>query len=88
MKVVKKNQEIEKFELSKLVDSLIGTFEMAKVPEGASNDLIRKTVKNFHAWAKGKSEITSYDIRLKISEILDDLNPEAAHIYKNFKNII
>lgn len=88
MKIVKSGGKIENFELRKLVDSLIGTFEIVKTPEGLSNDFIRKTVAEFHAWAKGKSEITSDDVRRKISEILEKIHPEAAHIYKNFKNII
>lgn len=88
MKIVKSGGKIENFELSKLVDSLIATFEIAKSPEGLSNDLIRKTIKNFHEWASGKSEITSGDIRRKIGENLEKTHPEAAHIYKNFKDII
>lgn len=88
MKILKNNGTVEKFELSKLVDSLIGTFEISKSPEGMSNDIIRKTISEFHTWSKDKTEITSNDIRRKISEIIENLHPEAAYIYKNFKNII
>ena len=88
MRVIKSNGKLENFKLSKLVDSLIGTFEMAQTPEGMSNDLIRQTIKDFHAWQIGKNEITSQDIRLKISSILKKIHPEATYIYKNFKSII
>ena len=88
MRVTKSNGKLENFKLSKLVDSLIGTFEMAQTPEGMSNDLIRQTIKDFHAWQIGKNEITSQDIRLKISSILKKIHPEASYIYKNFKSII
>lgn len=88
MRVIKSNGKLENFKLSKLVDSLIGTFEMAQTPEGMSNDLIRETIKDFHAWQIGKNEITSQDIRLKISSILKKIHPEASYIYKNFKSII
>lgn len=88
MRVIKSNGKLENFELNKLVDSLIGTFEIAQTPEGMSNDLIRQTVKDFHAWQIGKNEITSRDIRLKISSILKKIHPEASYIYKNFKSII
>jgi ATP cone domain len=88
MRVIKSNGKLENFKLSKLVDSLIGTFEMAQTPEGMSNDLIRQTIKDFHAWQIGKNEITSQDIRLKISSILKKIHPEASYIYKNFKSII
>jgi len=88
MRVIKSNGKLENFKLSKLVDSLIGTVEMAQTPEGMSNDLIRQTIKDFHAWQIGKNEITSQDIRLKISSILKKIHPEASYIYKNFKSII
>jgi transcriptional regulator NrdR family protein len=88
MKVVKSSGKIEEFSLSKLVGSLLGTFQIAQKPEGSSNDLIRLTVKKFHTWASGKAEITSKDIRIQITKILEELDPEAAYIYKNFKNII
>lgn len=88
MRVIKSNGKLENFKLSKLVDSLIGTFEMVQTPEGMSNDLIRQTIKDFHAWQIGKNEITSQDIRLKISSILKKIHPEASYIYKNFKSII
>ncbi|MDO4872005.1 MAG: hypothetical protein Q4A27_01060 [bacterium] len=88
MKIVKKNGRIEDFELSKLVDSLIDTFEITQTPEGLSNDMIRQTVKDFHTWQIGKSEITSQDIHLQIGKILEKIHPEASYIYKNFRNII
>lgn len=88
MKIVKKNHEIEKFELAKLVDSLIMTFEITQTPEGMSNDLIRQTIKEFHGWQINKNEITSGDIRRKIGQILGKIHPDAAKIYTNFKNII
>ena len=88
MIVFKKNSKIEKFNLSKLVDSLIQTFELTQTPEGLSNDLIRQTIKKFHSWQKNKEEITSQDIRRQIGKILSEIHPEAAKIYINFKNII
>lgn len=88
MKIVTASGKIEDFNLSKLVGSLIETFEIAQTPEGLSNDLIRQTIKKFHAWQVGKTEITTRDIHLQIGKILDGIHPEASYIYKNFKSII
>ena len=88
MKVVNSSGKVEDFSLSKLVDSLIETFEIVQTPEGLSNDLIRQTIKKFHAWQINKAEITTRDIHLQIGKILDGIHPEASYIYKNFKSII
>ena len=86
--VVKSTGIVENFSLDKLRRSLEETFNITKSPSGLSNDLIQKTLADFEKWHKPKPEITTRDIRLKITEISKKYHPEASYIYDNFKKIL
>lgn len=87
-KVLKSDGRIEKFNYKKLQKSLEETFRIVKSPDGQSQDFIKKTLLEFAQWQKNKPEITSSDIRIHISKILEKVHPEASYIYKNFKNMV
>ena len=86
--VVKSGGKVERFDYKKLQKSLSETFLIVSSPEGQSNEFVRKTLLEFADWQRNKPEITSGDIRRQTGLILQKIHPEAAYIYKNFKNII
>ena len=86
--VVKSDGKIQEFSPDKLEKSLIITFNMLKTPEGQSERYIKKALSEFENWQEDKPEITSADIRRKISEILQNIDPSAAYIFENFKGIM
>lgn len=86
--VIKENGTVELFNTEKLARSLLETFRIAQIPDGQAEHLTQKTIRDFSLWQKDKPEITTYDIRLIISKLLENSNPEAAYIFKKFKSMM
>lgn len=86
--IVKSSGLVEDFSKEKLKKSLTQTFNITKSPTGQTEDFIKKILADFEKWQKDKPEITSRDIRLKITRISKKYHPEASYIYDNFKKIL
>ncbi|MDO4902499.1 MAG: hypothetical protein Q4A21_03050 [bacterium] len=86
--VVKKSGQIEEFSLKKLEKSLHETFNIVKLPDGELETLTKKILAEFQLWQSDKPEITTADIRRKITQITEKIHPEASYIYDNFKKIL
>lgn len=86
--VVKNSGKVEIFSREKLAKSLRQTFNIAKAPDGLIEVMVKKILTEFENWQSDKPEITSSDIRRKITEICRKFHPEASYIYNNFKKIL
>lgn len=86
--VVKSNGKVEPYSSKKLQDSIYKTLMSIQVPQGQAVDIIDRSIKEFETWQKDNDEITTHDIILKMSSILEKSHSEAAYIFKNFKKMI
>lgn len=85
--VVKSNGIVEEFEIDKLKRSLELSFNIVNSPDGQKKIYINRILKNFMKWLKDKQEITSADIKRIIIIYMEEIHPDVAYIYKNFKKI-
>ena len=85
--VVKSNGIVEEFEIDKLKRSLDLSFNIVNSPDGQKKIYIDRILKNFMKWLKDKQEITSADIKRIIIIYMEEIHPDVAYIYKNFKKI-
>lgn len=85
--VVKSNGIVEEFEIDKLKRSLELSFNIVNSPDGQKKIYINRILKNFIKWLKDKQEITSADIKRIIIIYMEEIHPDVAYIYKNFKKI-
>ena len=85
--VVKSNGIVEEFEIDKLKRSLELSFNIVNSPDGQKKIYIDRILKNFMKWLKDKQEITSADIKRIIIIYMEEIHPDVAYIYKNFKKI-
>ena len=85
--VVKSNGIVEEFEIDKLKRSLELSFNIANSPDGQKKIYIDRILKSFMKWIKDKQEITSADIKRIIIIYMEEIHPDVAYIYKNFKKI-
>lgn len=85
--VVKSNGIVEEFEIDKLKRSLELSFNIVNSPDGQKKIYIDRILKSFMKWIKDKQEITSADIKRIIIVYMEEIYPDVAYIYKNFKKI-
>lgn len=86
--IFKPSGKREEFKPQKLEQSIKQTFNMLKTPEGQADELAKITIRQFNQWHANKPEITSYDIQIQVSKILENISPNAAYIFKNLKSIM
>jgi transcriptional regulator NrdR family protein len=81
-------RQSEAFQADKLLRSIVAACLSVRTPEGEANMIGKHVAREVAQWLVHKPEITSTDIRRKASEILENLHPEAAYLYKHHRLII
>ncbi len=81
--IKKKNKYGEPYANHKLFASIKASCLSVATPIGAAEDAARHVCTNVENWLENKAEVTSLDIRVKASEHLNQLNPDAAYMYQN-----
>lgn len=85
--IIKQYGLVETYEPSKLKLSIERTLLSCHVKNQIARVQADKITEQFNTWLAPKSEITSLDIRIKITEILMKNNKCAAILYKNHKQL-
>ena len=86
--IIKNNGQTEAYDSRKLERSLVEAFKMTKSPAGQTEHFTEYVLTEFQKWIQDKPEITSSDINRQVGKILDNIDPNTAYIFKNFKSII
>ncbi|MBS7346176.1 MAG: hypothetical protein KIG14_00480 [Candidatus Sacchiramonaceae bacterium] len=86
--IIKSSGESEAYDSHKLERSLSEAFKMTKSPAGQAEHFTKYVLTEFQKWIQDKPEITSSDVNRQVAKILDNIDPNTAYIFKNFKSII
>lgn len=78
----------EPFDPGKLYASIFASCASLQSLDGHADDTSRNVCNTVLAWCIDKSEVTSADIRTRAAKALHTLHPEAAYLYKHYKQII
>lgn len=82
------SRKSESFQKEKLLASIRAALQSVRSPDGMINDTAERVYKYVLTWIGDKPTVTSSDIRRKAHEALSTLHPDAAYLYKNYRNII
>lgn len=85
--VLKQHGLVETYDPSKLKLSIKRTLLCCHIKDQLAKSQAEKITNQFNIWLTPKTEITSLDIRLKITELLMKNNQSAAILYKNHKQL-
>ena len=78
----------ESFERAKLERSIRAALLSVRTPDGQAEDTARRVTDIVEQWISAHSEVTSVDVRLRASDALAQLHPDAAYLYKHHKVIM
>lgn len=78
----------EPYSRSKLDHSLRAALHSVRTPEGQAADTARAVCDRVEDWLATRHEVTAHDLRRKAADAMHSLHPDAAFIYKNYKNIM
>lgn len=79
---------IEPFDPGKLYASIFASCASLKSFDGHADETSRRVCDIVIVWCTDKSEVTSSDIRTRAAKALHTLHPDAAYLYKHYKQII
>lgn len=82
------NRDQEDFDSKKLQKSIDSACLSINLPKGESRQISNLVVHDVNKWLNNKEVITSRDVRQAAYEKLLIYQPDAAYIYKQYKNII
>lgn len=85
--VVKRGGHTEAYDERKLYASVYSACLSVREHPGSAELIAQEVVENFGKWLESRHEITANDIRLKASEHLKVINPDAGHIYLHHRVI-
>lgn len=85
--IIKESGGVEPYEPSKLLRSIKRTLISCQVERKKAEEQSKKITDDFSNWLKPKSEITSLDIRSKVTSMLIKYNKNAVILYKNHKEL-
>ncbi len=78
----------EPFDPGKLYASIYASCASLRSLDGHADDTSRRVCDIVIVWCQDKSEVTSADIRSRAAKAFHTLHPEAAYLYKHYKQII
>lgn len=78
----------EKFDYSKLNASIVAACLCVRAPEGQAKTTANAVCDDVMDWLKGRSEVTSNDIRVTATRSLKKYHSDAAYLYEQHKIII
>lgn len=78
----------EEFSAEKLHHSIVAACLSDRTPDGDAEAIARHVCLQVIAWCSQKGEITSSDVRLMASRVLERFHPEAAYLYKHHQALI
>ncbi|MGB4762130.1 MAG: ATP cone domain-containing protein [Candidatus Saccharimonas sp.] len=78
----------EVFDPGKLYASIYASCASVRSLDGHADDTSRRVCDIVIVWCQNKSEVTSDDIRTRAAKALHALHPDAAYLYKHYKQII
>lgn len=79
--IVKRAGHTELYDERKLYASVYAAALAVREPVGMAEMLAQTVVGEINTWLDRKHEVTSNDIRRKVSEFLHQHNKEASHLY-------
>ena len=85
--ILKQYGGVETYEASKLKLSIKRTLLSCGTTDQSAQVQAKQVTDQFSIWLAPKAEITSLDIRIKITELLMKKNKCAAILYKNHKQL-
>lgn len=85
--ILKQYGGVETYEASKLKLSIKRTLLSCHIQDQLAQAQAEKITDQFNIWLTPKTEITSLDIRIKITKLLMNNNKYAAILYKNHKQL-
>lgn len=85
--VVKRGKHTEAYDERKLYASIYAACLSVREHPGSAEVIAERVVKEFGAWLDKKHEVTSNDIRRTAHDILQTINPDAAHMYLHHRVI-
>ncbi len=86
--VYKKDQRKQTFDSKKLKTSIEKSCLAVGDKENQAQLFAEKVYQQLLAWLENKNEITTEDLRLHVSQFLNQYNPKASQFYQDFKEII
>lgn len=85
--IVKIHGQVEPYDEHKIYASMYAACLSVHTPLGEAEVTAKHVVKGLRPWLADKSEVTSHDIRLKATKLLNTYNPNAAYLYKHHGQI-
>jgi len=85
--IVKRAGHTEKYDERKLYASVYSASLAVRVPDTTAELVADKVTADVNRWLEKKHEVTSDDLRRKVSEFLDFYNHDAAYIFKHQRNL-
>lgn len=87
--VVKRGKRpTEPFDRSKLYHSVTAACLSVRTPSGQTEDIANAVCERILVWGKDKPEVTTTDLRLQATQVLQALHPEAAYFYQHYTHIM
>lgn len=84
-KVIKKGGKKEPFQKEKIETSLKKAIESTKIEKKESKEIFEKTMKELEGFLVKKREITTAEIEAKILLILENIAPEIAQSWRDYR---
>lgn len=78
----------ETFDPGKLYASVYATCASVRSLDGHADDTSRRVCDIVIGWCQNKSEVTTADIRTRAAKALHSFHPDAAYLYKHYKQIL
>jgi transcriptional regulator NrdR family protein len=85
--IVKRHGHTEGYDSRKLYASIYASCLSVRATQGEAELAAGQVVKEVEAWLKTKHEVTAHDIRRQGAVALNVINPDAAYIYNNHKQL-
>ena len=78
----------EPFSLDKVKASVYAAFLSVHSQDGVARDTAESIANTIAQWLHNKPEVTSLDIRNRVTALITPIHPDAAYIYQHHKQII
>lgn len=85
--IVKRHNHVEAYDPHKVMRSVYMACLTVRTPAGEAEITAKRVEQDLAVWARKKPEITSHDIRVRATALLQSYNPHAALAYKHHGSI-
>jgi len=85
--VVKRAGHTEEYDERKLYAAAFSACLSVHVPRATAELVAEKVTADVNNWIEAKQEVTSGDLRRKLSEFLEFYDEDAAHIFRHQRNL-